>query len=65
MHPNETLICAQCEQEADRLTEGVCDECHAANAEEAARFRFEQQRWDRLTDTQREKEIRWAARHFG
>ncbi len=57
------LYCPQCGNDTDALPEGVCPECLQANQTALDLHLTEYDRWDRMTDKQREDAIRWAARN--
>lgn len=52
--------CPQCGEDADQLCEGYCAECHEENYYRIMLHHAAQERWDRMTDAQKDREIRDA-----
>lgn len=57
------LHCPQCGEPTERLHEGYCQECCEQNQraldEHNARFDW----WEKLSDDERERQIKWAMNH--
>jgi hypothetical protein len=54
--------CPQCGEETPALEEGYCHECCSANQAALDAHNFEHDRWARMTDSQRDAEIKTAYR---
>jgi hypothetical protein len=57
------FICPQCGEDTETLREGCCEECREANQAALDRHNAEFDRWQSMTDAEREDAIRWTANH--
>ena len=56
------IHCPQCGNESETFREGVCEDCHDENQTWLDEFNASFDRWEGLSDHQREVEIRRAMR---
>jgi NMD protein affecting ribosome stability and mRNA decay len=59
---SDEFSCPQCGENTPELYEGYCAECCAANQAELDEHNAQFDRWQRMTDKQREFEIKQAVR---
>lgn len=55
---SELLHCPQCGEDAEGLIEGYCQECTNDNYNELFSHNWQQERWSRMNEQERENEIR-------
>lgn len=59
---DRTFRCPQCGEPAERLCEGYCEPCSEANQAALDLHNIEHDRWQAMTDRQRDHAIREAMR---
>ncbi|MCA9340431.1 MAG: hypothetical protein KDA17_05945 [Candidatus Saccharibacteria bacterium] len=57
---SELLHCPQCGEYVEGLVEGYCQECTNNNYSELFEHNWQQERWARMNEQEREHEIRQA-----
>ncbi len=62
MTPADKLLCPQCGELCGEFHEGVCAPCWQANQDALDLHNAEVDRWEKMTEAEREKAIRWAVR---
>ena len=55
------FYCPQCGEDTETLDEGYCPECSQNNRDTLALHHAQYDRWNRMTDKQRDDEIRKAS----
>lgn len=55
--------CPQCGEPTETLHEGYCEECRDERQAALDLHNAQYDRWQRMTDAERDREIREAARH--